>query len=75
MSKLLKSRKFLLVVLDAGVAIGTVIVTQFLSPEWQQFTIAIVVPVTAVITAAIVGIALEDSAALKAGTHPNQRNG
>ncbi len=75
MSRLLKSRKFLLVVLDSGVVIGTVIVTQFLTPEWQQFTLAIVAPVTAVITAAIIGIALEDSAALKAGTHPNQLNG
>ena len=72
MSKLFQSRKFLLVVVDAGVAIVTVVIAQFLTEDWVTFSASIIAPVTAVITAMIVGIALEDSAALKAGSHPNQ---
>ena len=71
---LFQSRKFQLVLLDAAVVLIGVIVSQFLAMEWQQFTFAIMAPVTAVITAAIIGIAMEDSAALSAGSHPNQDN-
>ena len=69
---LFQSRKFQLVLLDAVVVIVGVVVAQFLSVEWQQFTVAIVAPITAVITAAIVMIRVEDAAALSAGAHPNQ---
>ncbi len=72
MSKLFQSRKFLLVVLDAGVAIVTVVVAQFLTEDWVTFSASIIAPVTAVLTALIFAIAVEDAAALKAGSHPNQ---
>ncbi len=72
MSRLFHSRQFLLVVLDAGVAIVTVVIAQFLTEDWVTFSASIIAPVTAVITAMIVAIAVEDSAALKAGSHPNQ---
>ncbi len=71
MSKLFQSRKFLLVVLDAVVVVVAVVVAKFV-PEWSEFVGQVTIPVTAVITAAIIGIAYEDGQALKAGSHPNQ---
>jgi hypothetical protein len=71
MSKLFQSRKFLLVVLDAAVVLTAVVVSQF-APDWTAFAASISAPFAAVISAAIIGIALEDAAALKAGSHPNQ---
>jgi hypothetical protein len=71
MSKLFQSRKFLLALLTAVVDISAIVVAQFL-PEWSEFVGAIMASVTVVMVAVIAGIAIEDAAALKAGTHPNQ---
>jgi hypothetical protein len=40
--------------------------------DWQRFILGVVAALQPVFVAAIVGVAVEDSAALKAGTHPNQ---
>ncbi len=72
MSKLFQSRKFLLVLLGAGVDIVTVVIAQFLTEDWVALSAAIIAPLTAVLTAMIIAIAVEDAAALKAGSHPNQ---
>lgn len=74
MKKLLASRKFLLVVLDAIVAAVGLCVGFFLKdPEWQRFILAFVGILQPVFVSVIVGIAVEDSAALKSGAHPNQQ--
>lgn len=72
MSKLFKSRKFLLVLLESVIISVTVCLQRFLAPGDVEFVLAVLAPITAVITAMIIGIAMEDSAALKAGSHPNQ---
>jgi hypothetical protein len=72
MSKLLQSRKFLLVCLDALVLMAGIAISQF-APDWQDFYVKMSAPFAAVVSAAIVGIAIEDAAALKSGAHPNQQ--
>jgi purine-cytosine permease-like protein len=73
MSKLLASRKFLLVCLDAVVGLAGLCAGFFLEdPDWQRFVLAFIGFLQPVFVAAILGVAIEDSAALKAGTHPNQ---
>ena len=68
---LLRSRKFLLVAIDAGAAVTGLVAARYL-PESQDFIIALVATLQPVFVAAIVGIAWEDAAAKKAGTHPSQ---
>jgi len=73
MSKLLASRKFLLVCLDALIGLVGLCVGFFVKdPDWQRFVMAFIGFLQPVFVAAIVGVAVEDAAALKAGTHPNQ---
>lgn len=68
---LFQSRKFWLVVLDAFTAILGLVVSVFF-PEWQDFILKMWAAMQPVFLAIIVGIAVEDSAALRAGTHPSQ---
>jgi hypothetical protein len=73
MSKLLASRKFLLVCLDAAVALVGLVVGHFVGdPDLSRFILGLVGILQPVFVSIIVGIAVEDAAALKAGTHPNQ---
>ena len=72
MSKLFQSRKFLTALLTGVVDVVLLIVSQFY-PEWSEFAKAIMASFTAVMIAVIAGIAVEDSAALKAGAHPRQQ--
>ena len=70
---LLKSRKFLLVCSDAVFGLGALSVGFFVGdPEWQKFLAGLFALLQPVVVAAVVGIAVEDAAALKAGTHPSQ---
>ncbi len=73
MSKLLKSRKFLLLLLDTVIAATAFAVSQFASPEVADKIMVVVALLQPVFVAIILAIAVEDSAALKAGSHPNQR--
>lgn len=73
MSSLLKSRKFLLVLIDGLVALSGLSVGYFVGdPDLSAFLLAVIASLQPVFVAAVVGIAVEDSAALKAGTHPSQ---
>lgn len=71
MTSLFKSRKFWLAVVTFVVDIVILVVGQFF-PEWQEFTASLIASVTVLAGVVIAGIAIEDQAALKAGTHPNQ---
>lgn len=61
-ASLLKSRKFLLLLLDSAVALVLFCVAQF-APEWKDFASQLIVILQPVFIAVILGIALEDSAA------------
>lgn len=63
---LLKSRKFWVLILDTAVSIAG----HFLIGEDAHFLIAALQPV---FLAIIVGITIEDAAALKAGVHPKSK--
>lgn len=74
MSKLFQSRKFLLVLLDAIFGLAVLFVGFFVADvEWQKFTFAIFATLQPVFVAIILGIAVEDAAALKKGTHISQK--
>lgn len=72
MKGLLKSRKFWMAVLDAGVSTLTVALALFLQPQAVDDVLKVVLIWQPVVALVIVGITVEDAQALKAGTHPNQ---
>ena len=59
-----KSRKFWLAILDAVIVIAAVVIGKFV-PEWADFSAQIAAPITVVLTAVIIGIAVEDAAFIK----------
>jgi hypothetical protein len=74
MSKLFKSRKFLLILVDAFAALIGLSVAFFVADaEWQKYILGIWAALQPVFVGAIVMIGVEDAAALKAGFHPNQQ--
>jgi hypothetical protein len=74
--KLLYSRKFQLVLADSAFGLAALCLAFFVKDaDWQRFLAGIFAIIQPVIVAAILGIAIEDSAALKAGSHPNQVGG
>ena len=75
MPRILKSRKVQLAIVSALVAIIGLVATQFATPETADFIIKLVALIEAPIIAVIGGIAYEDAAAIKAGTHPNYQKG
>ena len=73
MKKLFSSRKFLLIVVDAVFVLAGGAAAFFIDdPDWQRFIALVLTALQPVFVAAVVGIAVEDAASLKAGTHPNQ---
>jgi hypothetical protein len=72
MKSLFKSRKFWLAVVAFSVDVVAIVGAQFLAPEWQEFVLALMASATVLAGVVIAGIAFEDAAALKAGSHPNQ---
>ena len=50
--------------LDAGIVIVAVVIGKF-APEWADFSAQIAAPITVVLTAVIIGIAVEDAAYIK----------
>lgn len=70
-----KSRKFVLLAMDAAAALITLWVKQFVPPATAVFILQTLAILQPVILAVIIGIAVEDQAALKAGTHPSQLTG
>lgn len=77
MQALLRSRKFLLLALDAIFGIAALGVAFFLvsNVELQVFIAAIFALLQPVFVGAIMAIAKEDAAALAMGVHPNQVGG
>jgi hypothetical protein len=71
MSGFFRSRKFWLAVVTFIVDIAILIIGQFF-PEWQAFSSELIASITVLAGIVIAGIAVEDAAALRAGTHPSQ---
>ena len=73
MSKLIKSRKFLVLSIDAVFGLAALCVAFFVpDAELKVFVVAVFAIIQPVFYGVIDGIATEDAAALEAGTHPNQ---
>ena len=72
MKGLFQSRKFWLAVVTFIVDIAILVVGQFF-PEWQEFAGQLIASITVLAGVVIAGIAVEDSAALRAGTHESQK--
>ena len=62
----------MITILDAVAGLLTLIVSRFLQPEDAKFILQIWALIQPVIVAWVLAIAWEDSAALKANTHPFQ---
>ena len=75
MSSLFQSRKFLVLLVDAGFGLAALAVAFFLadSIELQIFVGAIFVTLQPVFVGAVNAIAAEDVAALASGSHPNSK--
>jgi hypothetical protein len=75
MSKLFQSRKFLLILVDAVFIVAGGAAAFFIGdPDWQKFLALVLAAIQPVFVGAVIAVAVEDSAALKAGTHPNQKD-
>lgn len=68
-----KSRKFLIAVVDAFAGLLTLYVTRFLQPEDAKLVISTYALIQPVLLVWIGSIAWEDASAIKAGTHPSQK--
>lgn len=66
---LLRSRKFLLLVLDTVVSIALAFIAEYCTPETAKMIQLVIVGLQGVFAAAIVGIAVEDAALKRAGNH------
>lgn len=72
MSKLFKSRKFLLLLIDAAAAIAALLIAFFVKdPAVTALLVGLFAAIQPVFVGAIVMIGVEDAAALKAGVHVN----
>jgi hypothetical protein len=72
MKALLKSRKFWAAVWAAAINVATFVVAHYFPAQKELFTVCIV-SLDGVFAVVIGGIAYEDAAALKAGTHITQK--
>ena len=71
---MMNSRKFRVLVVDTVFSVGVMLATWYLVPEQAERVIELLGLLQVPVLAYIGGVALEDSAALKAGTHPNQKD-
>jgi hypothetical protein len=62
MNGLLQSRKFWIAIVTTVVDITLVVIGQF-APEWKEFTLALIGPISGLAAVVIGGIALEDAGA------------
>ncbi len=73
MGKLFASRKFLLILVDAVfVLLGGAAAFFIGDADWTKFIVFLLATLQPVFVAAIIGITVEDKAALQVGVHPNQ---
>ncbi len=68
-----RSRKFLVAMIDGGIGLAALLISRFMTPEDAKFLAAIWALWQPVVIIYIGSVAWEDSAAIKAGTHPNQQ--
>jgi len=69
------SRKFLTAALDVGVSLALYFIGKYAAPSLAEDMITVIVAIQPVFVMVIAGIAWEDAAALKAGSHPSQGQG
>ena len=69
---MMNSRKFRAMAVDAIFAVLALVVTNFVAPDQTELVLKLLGYLQPVVLAYILGVAAEDAAALKAGTHPNQ---
>ena len=67
-----KSRKFIVMAIDAVAALLALYMVRLLPPEEAALVIQTWAIIQPVMLAVILGIAYEDGKALQAGTHPSQ---
>jgi cytochrome P450 len=67
MASLWESRKFRIMVYDTAVALVMFVVSRFFGPEIQQAVTELIAILQPVVFALVVGIAVEDAAAKRAG--------
>jgi hypothetical protein len=67
MASLWESRKFRIMVYDTAVALIMFVVSRFFGPEIQQAVTELIAILQPVVFALVVGIAVEDAAAKRAG--------
>ena len=72
MKSLLRSRKFLIALLDAGVSLATYFIGKYAGASSMDLLV-IIGFVNTMAALVIVGITVEDKAALEAGTHITQQ--
>ena len=72
MKPIYKSRKFLIAMVDALAGLLALYVARFLQPEDAKLIIQTYALIQPVLLVWIGSIAVEDAAAIKAGTHPSQ---
>jgi len=72
MKPIYKSRKFLIAMVDAVAGLLALYVARFLQPEDARLVIQTYALIQPVLLVWIGSIAVEDAAAIKAGTHPSQ---
>ena len=77
MKRLLKSRKFLILSLDAVFGLAALAIVFFVAEdiETQAFVLAVFGILQPVFVGVINGITQEDAAQIAAGSHPSQFNG
>ena len=70
---MMNSRKFRAMAVDAIFAALALMVTSFLAPDQVELVLKLLAILQPVVLAYILGVAAEDAAALKANSHPNQK--
>jgi len=73
MKPIWKSRKFLIAMVDAFAGLLALYVARFMQPEDAQLLIQTYALIQPVLLVWIGSIAFEDGAAIRAGTHPSQK--
>jgi len=68
-----KSRKFLTAMLDVIVSLSLYFVGKYAAPALAEDMTTVIVAIQPVFVMVIAGIAWEDAASLKQGTHPSQQ--
>lgn len=72
LKRIWNSRKFRILAVDTAAALLVLLVPRFAAADVAELTLAVWGIMQPVVVALVVGIAIEDNGALRAGTHPSQ---